>query len=269
MKWVRRSLRFFLVTGGIIVLTSLGIDASQYLAGSQSALGILADRATETSCPAGMVQVSRAGDDYCIDEFEVSVGESCPITSPSHFAETAKNLESSSCVPESKADAMPWTQVTYHQAKELCAKAGKHLPTNAEWYEAALGTIATGCLVSESAVSAGVQATECVSGIGARHMVGNVWEWVDAVAYDGALGEQELPLAGYVQNADQDGVAVQTGEESNAAFGDDYFWNEPTGAKAFVRGGFYNSGADGGLYSIHAGIDPSFAGAAIGFRCAL
>lgn len=36
-----------------------------------------------------------------------------------------------------------------------------------------------------------------------------------------------------------------------------------------MRGGFYRSGEDGGIYSIHADIEPTFSSGAIGFRCVI
>lgn len=267
MKWFKHSLRFVLVTVGIVVLTSLGIDASQYLTGSQSALGLLADRATEGGCPQGMTFIENGVDDFCIDTFEVSPGTSCPVAEPSHTTQTAENIRTKDCRPESVDDALPWTQVTYHQAVELCAKAGKRLPNHTEWYQAALGTSETDCAVDESAVVAGDQFPSCTSAAGVHNAVGNVWEWVAGDVTDGVYNNRSLPETGYVLNADGAGVAVETSADPQTIFHEDYFWSLNNGTKAMMRGGFFGSGSDAGIYTIHADIEPNFSGSAIGFRC--
>lgn len=268
MRWVKRTLRFFLVTAGIIFLTSFGIDAADMLGGnSLSALGIVADRVTEGSCPSGMTQVSKGGDDMCVDTYEVSPSSECRFQTLSHLSQTDQNLAQVDCVPVSKPDADPWTQVTYHQAKELCAKAGKRLPANSEWYEAALGTVESGCLVDEDTVSQTGSAGECRSGAGVYDMVGNVWEWVEASVEGGSYEGRILPAEGYVANADDAGVASETTEQPGGGFGNDYFWSQSEGSLAMIRGGFFGSGSDAGLYSVHADVAKNFSGSSIGFRC--
>lgn len=248
------------------MLTSLGIDASQYLAGSPSALGILADRATEGGCPEGMSFINGGGNDFCIDTFEVSPDTACPHANPGHLSLTAENIDSG-CYPQSQEDVMPWVHVTYHQALELCSKRGMRLPSHGEWYKAALGVTDSQCLVDESGVLETGSAPECVSGSGAYDMVGNVWEWVAAESRGGQYDDRVLPETGYVTGADLSGVASETGENPADTFHDDYFWSNGEGQYVMIRGGFYSSSDDAGLYSIHADIDPGFSSGAIGFRC--
>ena len=267
MKWLKHSLRFILVTVGIIVLTSFGIDASQYLTGSQSALGLLADRATEGGCPAGMTFIENGTDDFCIDTYEVSAADSCPVENPGHSSQSAENVRAASCIPISSEDKMPWTHVTYHQAIELCAKAGKRLPEQGEWYKASLGTQEAACPVSEANVSEAGEFSDCASTAGVKNMVGNIWEWVSGDVSNGVFNNRVLPETGFVQNADSNGVAVETGDSPQVNFHEDYFWSQPEGVKAMMRGGFYGSGSDAGIYSIHADIETNFSGSAVGFRC--
>ena len=266
MKWVLRAIRFSAVTVGIVVLTSLGIDASQYLTGSQSALGVLVDKATTGACPEGMVMVSNADRSFCIDAYEARVGDGCPKSVPATANETAENIATGTCAPQSTDEGMPWINVSFHQAKELCARAGKRLPTNDEWYQAALGTPSNSCVIKSSGVQK--DATKaCVSGVGTYDMVGNAWEWVDASVADGMYRDAALPNEGYVANADMAGVPTQTDSAPNQTFGSDYFWADPQGSYVMMRGGFYGSGEDAGLYAVHSKVDAAFSGNAISFRC--
>ncbi len=269
MNWVRNSLRFLLVTVGVIMITSLGIDASQYLSGSQSALGILADRVSESGCPEGMSTVAIAGDDFCVDTYEVSPHEDCPVLVIQNSADTITNFNNPECVPVSVSGQKPWTHVAYQQAAQLCAKAGKRLPAPAEWYQAAIGTSEQACTIDSSAPENTGSKSQCIAGSGALDMIGNVWEWQSGEVVDGSWEGRILPDSGYVYNTDMYGVAVDTSANASELFQADYFWTGTNGRKALMRGGFYGSGTDAGLYSIHADVDPIFSGAAIGFRCVL
>ncbi len=267
MRWFKNGARFLMVTVGIVVLTSFGIDASQYLTGSQSALGLLADRATEGGCPVGMAFVENGVDDYCIDTYEVAVGRDCPVKNPGHASQSAENIQQASCLPESVEDALPWTYVTYHQAVELCAKAGKRLPNQTEWYKASLGTDESKCSVNGNSVLPADKNSDCKSAAQAINMIGNVWEWVSGDVVDGVYNNRPLPVSGYVLNADSAGVATETSEDAQVMFHDDYFWSRPDGIMATMRGGYYGSGSDAGIYSIHADVELNFSGSAVGFRC--
>ena len=268
MRWIRGSFRFIAVTAGIIVLTALGVDATQYFSGSQSALGILATKSIEGGCPDGMTKLDLSEGSICIDTFEVSVGNSCKITQPSTALETKENINSAACLPESKPEALPWTSVTYLQAKELCAKRGMRLPNNHEWFEAALGTPdnTRDCNLNGELDESGVNKA-CVSSRGVFDMIGNVWEWVDGEVKDGDYNSRQLPEEGYVAETDGQGVALTTTSTPQKLFDDDYFWSESNGVYAMMRGGFYGSNTDGGDSSVHAAVTPSFSGPAIGFRC--
>lgn len=266
--WVTHTVRFSLVTIGIIVLTSVTIDATDTLRGSQTALSILAKKATQPSCPEGTVQINRGGDhSFCIDQFENSTNDDCAFTKPRSVVDTKNNIAKKACTAISIQEKQPWTYVNFHQAKELCATRGMRLPTNDEWYEAALGTPTNGaCNIDGSLREAG--ATEsCVSSHGVYDMIGNVWEWIDEDVRDGQYNDRSLPEEGYVDEADIDGVAIATTEMPNELYDHDYFWIEHEGVVAMMRGGFHGSGDDAGIYSIHTGTTPSFSSAAIGFRC--
>jgi hypothetical protein len=81
----------------------------------------------------------------------------------------------------------PSASVTWFQAQEACANAGKRLPTNAEWQVGANGTPdpgefgdngTTDCNSSTLAVAPTGSRSSCVSARGAFDMVGNLAEWV-------------------------------------------------------------------------------------------
>ncbi len=268
MKWLTGSLRFVLVTVGIIVVTSLGIDATQYFEGSGSALSILTEEALEGSCPAGMVEVTGLTPKVCIDAYEASAGSDCTLTQVSSINDTAANSNQVGCEVQSVAASDPWTFINYHQAASMCARAGKRLPTNIEWYQAALGTPdnTEACNIAGSKSKTG-EYGDCVSGVGAHDMIGNVWEWVADEVVDQTYSERRLPEEGFVAGADVSGMALTTTSTPQVAFNEDYFWSKPSGNLFIIRGGFYRSGPDAGLFSVHADIASDFAGQAVGFRC--
>ena len=75
--------------------------------------------------------------------------------------------------------------ITWFQAQEACANAGKRLPTNAEWQVGANGTPdpgpdngTTDCNTQSGAAPLTGDRASCVSARGAFDMVGSVAEWV-------------------------------------------------------------------------------------------
>src|SRR5215510_10596674 len=85
---------------------------------------------------------------------------------------------------------LPSAFITWFQAQEACANAGKRLPTSAEWQVGANGTpdpgpdngttdcnVGDGATVVNNALPTGARSS-CVSARGAFDMVGNLAEWV-------------------------------------------------------------------------------------------
>lgn len=254
-------MRYLIVIIGALVLTTLGLDAADTVSGDRTTLlASLFYSVDERICGAGMNKVVSQASEFCIDSYELSTGTDCPIKDPVSLQGTANNLADPDCVPESKAGALPWRFVTYNQAEQLCARAGKMLPNNTRWYAAALGTPDNpdSCILSDSLQSTGV-AQGCVSGGGAYDMIGNVWEFV----VPDAAG---LPVDGYVSGVNADGVPSQTDTTPHIAYGEDYLWRNSV-PEVMLRGGFYAAKSDGGLYSIQAAVTADFSSAAIGFRC--
>lgn len=104
----------------------------------------------------------RAGS-VCIDKYEASI---------------------SGGVARSLPNVLPAVNVTWFDAANACARAGKRLPTNAEWQTAAVNTPAggAGCNGSGTIANTGANPT-CVSTFGAQDMAGNVSEWVADVGF--------------------------------------------------------------------------------------
>jgi len=266
----KNSLRFFLVTIGIITFTSFTIDATDTFKSSQTALSIFANHLTKQSCPDEMVEVFHNEARFCIDKYEVSPGDSCVYNQPKGVSETAINIGDADCEPVSVDGELPWTFLAQSQAKQLCAKRNMRLPSAGEWFATSLGTpdSSQNCNLNSDLSDTGSM-TACVSGAGAYDTVGNVWEFVDEKISNGVYDERLVPSEGFVSLADSNGVALETDMVANSIYNDDYFWSKQEGDYIMMRGGFYGSKERGGIYSIYAEAEPLFASAAVGFRCVL
>ncbi len=276
MNRVWRIARWFFVTIGVVLLTSFGVDAT--IGGksvSQSALGILALTVRDSvgsTCPSGTTRLGGEFMSVCVDLYEASPDASCNSVNITNANETRANINDSSCKPQSVSGSQPWTFVTLNQAQELCARAGKRLLTNAEWYRASLGSPDipnnSPCNVRSGFLAGAGANTQCVSGVGAYDTIGNAWEWIDAQIENGVYEGRRLPQSGYVSEADQDGVVIKTSDVAAEDYHADYFWSEEEGVFGMLRGGFYGSENDAGVYSIQGKTALSFSGNAVGFRCA-
>jgi Sulfatase-modifying factor enzyme 1 len=264
MKWGR----IVLVIFGALIITALGIDAADTLQGKSGTLLSQVIK-TESGCGPGMLVVDAIPGITCVDQFEVSSGKECPIDVPSNSIESQKNADTRECVPESVKGSTPWGFVTRDQALQLCARVGKRLPTASEWYGMSLGMtdVESSCNVSSKAVSLTGSRDTCVTPYGAHDLVGNLWEWVSDDVIDGVYNSRSLPQNGYVEQVDNAGIATLTNTEEQELYGKDYFWTPDTGVFGMVRGGYYDSGSDAGLYAVHADTPTNAASIGIGFRC--
>lgn len=258
---------------GAVIITALGIDAADTLQGSKGTL-LSQVIGTEQSgvCPEGMVEALAASTFTCVDAYEVSALPACPKTNPGSIIETEENMQSVACSIASTEGAEPWTSITREQAMQMCARVGKRLPTAAEWYAVSLGHIQSDavCNIDSGARAKTGSLESCKSGVGTYDMVGNVWEWVSDDVINGSFNNRTLPETGYVGQVDGTaGIATLTGGTPQAIFEKDYFWAKSEGAYGIIRGGYFDSGEDAGVYSIHADTLPTTAGTAIGFRCVL
>lgn len=264
MRWLKTSA----VILGAMAVTSLAIDAADTLTGTHgSLLGQLV--ATESDrCPTGMTAVPAAQSFSCVDTYEAAPGPDCPYQDPQNQSQTQANLHADRCQAVSEAGARPWRFVTREQASTACLRAGKRLITSAEWFMVAAGTPETGaCNVDSTGVREADADTACTSALGVADTTGNVWEWTADDVIDGQYQGRAAPESGYVTQVDAEGFPTLTSSESSGVFFDDYFWSDPAGAYGLLRGGFYASQSDAGIYAVHAKTPPTRAGEAIGFRC--
>jgi len=256
----------------LTTLTINAIDAGGDL--SHSMLASVIGGADKKSCPKNMVFVDAPSRSFCIDAYEASTNDSCFYSEPVNEQESAFNINQPGCDPVSAKNKKPWVNLAQHQAEAACAKAGKRLPTNEEWYRAALGTpddkTNVKCNLNnksgQTADHTGAN-TDCVSGAGIYDMVGNVWEWVSGTVVSGVYDGKTVPKEGYILEVDATGFVIKTSDSPNASFNDDYYWGNTQGVRGIFRGGYWGIDERGGVYSTHAGTEPSFSGNAIGFRC--
>jgi len=265
----------FLRIGGVVLgallITTLGISAADVLTNGTngSMLGQLISSTEQGGCPSGMIPIAVGQTFSCVDMYEVSAGEECPNTSPKHNGETQENINMLECLASSEEGGAPWTHVSREQAKVLCMRSGKRLPTASEWYIIAIGTpdIDDSCNTHGRGITPSGASENCRSASGVFDTVGNVWEWTSDDVIEGIYAGRLLPEEGYVTQVASDGVATISAITPSEQFASDYIWSQKTGAYGILRGGFYASGEDSGVFSIQAKTAPTAATAAIGFRC--
>lgn len=252
------------VTIGAILLAVLSIYASDMIPGQQYAS---LSQSGATGCPAGMVLHQLAGGRLCVDQYEASPLSRCPESIPENELETESNLATPDCAPQSVSDVLPWRYVSLHQAKQLCARVDKRLPTPKEWYAYTLPLADSSACVTDESAAQPTGSTECTTRVGVADSIGNIWEWVDAEVVDGQYRGRTLPASGYVAAVDADGMLLQTTSTPQTEYGRDYAQTARGGVYGVVRGGFYGSTNDAGLYAQNLAVPLSLKTAGIGFRC--
>ncbi len=266
MRWLKIGSVIFVA----VAITALGIDAADTLSGSQSTLlAQLISVQKADVCPEGMVEVPMALSFSCVDVYEASASVQCPQSSPTNEFQTKENIDAPTCSAVSVENTEPWRFLSREQAVTACMRAGKRLPKSEEWYTAAVGTLDTAesCNTDTSSIVRTGTYKKCVSAVGAHDTVGNAWEWVSDDVISGTYQGRQVPSEGYISQVDAGGFATVTNISESELFYKDYFWSAADGVFAILRGGFYGSKFDAGIYAVHARTLPTAAGTAIGFRC--
>ena len=261
-KWHKTGL----VILGAIVFSTVAIQASDVLRNINGGLAGLAIE-SQGPCGAGTEQIMLGSGTLCVDKFEASSSQDCPVVSPETQIETQENMNESQCFAVSKQSAWSWRYVSLAQAQQLCARAGKRLPTNDEWYALASSIGDQSECVVDTNGPGSTGDTQCVTQSGIYDMVGNVWEWIDGEVYDGQYNQRPLPTSGYVQTVDSDGIVVETSASAAQEYGADYATINNSGVRGILRGGFYGSGDDAGLYAQNISVPLDFRAPGVGFRC--
>ncbi len=262
-----------------LVLVTVGIDAADHYDNfSDSLIGRLLFKQPAGLCPSDMVFISTENNGFCIDKYEASPGNECPNQEVGNQEQTRVNLSEENCQPVSKPQVIPWRFISQSQAANACAKAGKRLPTDEEWYLASLGTLdlaygwdKDSCHVNNNwetqpgLTGAGV---DCISAAGAYDMIGNVWEWVKGETNEGFYQDKKLPDPGYIKSVDITGLPIETDiNQIDPNYNGDYFWIKDKGDRGMARGGYWSNQTEAGIYAIYLVYPPSFAGTGVGFRC--
>jgi len=227
-----------------------------------------------SGCPTDMVAVGP----ICVDKYEASVWDS-PDGTGTQYGDTADDYanagESSpgaadgcqdsgencaSIYAVSKAGVNPSSNITWFQAQQACANAGKRLLTNAEWQMATAGTPdpganadpTTGCNTNGGSKAATDASNGvCKSRWGVFDTIGNVHEWVaDWVQGDGTYA---------ITYTSFNGDAVHASPSSGGTN------NFPA---AVYRGGAYAAGTAAGSFAFFSSSAPDQSFATVGFRCA-
>lgn len=151
---------------------------------------------------------------------------------------------------------IPAANITWFQAQEACANAGKRLPTSAEWQVGATGTPDAGpdngttdCNSNTGSVTPTGARKSCESARGALDMVGNLDEWV----------AEWVPLS----------TACSTwgglSDDLMCLFGAN---TSDVGPGALLRGGDYRNRTSAGPLAVVGSGGPFSSRPFIGFRCA-
>ncbi len=216
------------------------------------------------TCPADMVSVGPV----CVDRYEATVENVATTAYVGDLAAAALcDANGNDCkgkiVARSVQGQTPTINVTWFQAQQACAAAGKRLLTNAEWQMAAAGTpdgAPNGVRdTSLPCTTRGITGDDpaCISNWGVNDMVGNVNEWVaDWVQADPAnYGTANAGNTNWGGDAMAGVSAVSTTGDSR---------NFPA---AIYRGG--RAGSSGqGVFAFYANLTPAESSPNLGFRCA-
>jgi|GEM_PF-562070 len=230
------------------------------------------------NCPSDMAYIG-GSQPFCIDRYEAyNAGGYVANSACTSGSQAEVDASNTTAIAGSAAGQTPMVYVNWCDAKKACQNAGKHLCTNAEWFQACNykgsqwsitaeeATEAMGCNTASSGANLTGASPNCVTQEGAYDLIGNVWEYVDKIVT--ADPTNGLTANNYVTGYDfSTGLPTSVGSTTNA-YGNDYFWAyEGAGAaRALARGGYWANGP--GCFSLHLDVAPSmYSNNGVGFRC--
>jgi hypothetical protein len=209
----------------------------------------------------------------CVDKYEASMWRTSDasviekiragtVTEADLIAAGAQSCFDTNCTDSFFAVSIPGVRpergISWFQAQQACANAGKQLLTNAEWQMAAEGTPdpgtdngSTDCNITSipsepDPVETGSR-SNCVSVWGTLDMVGNLWEWV----------------ADWVPKSTACPGWSTLSDDLNCLAGA----STTQGPTALFRGGSFNDVQGAGVFAIGADHLPFQGDSTIGFRC--
>ena len=166
---------------------------------------------------------------------------------------------------------VPSGTMTWFQAAQACAFAGKHLCTNSQWQIAATGTpggTTVSCHVNSNTYAKTGANKKCESFWGTMDQVGNVMEWVSLWTVGGKSWITTNKPSGGVHTGHPwpktYGLDATHNVNGNAWFGSSFYDGAPV---AVVRGGNLRDKTDAGVFNFSLDRHPARAGGAVGARC--
>src|SRR5262245_17237085 len=237
------------------------------------------DVAGQGTCPDNMVHVGS----ICIDQYEASVFDQLPDNTgnprgtqfglsgddypcPDNGNDCTPNGTNVLIVAVSAPNRIPSTFITWFQAQQACANAGKRLLRNGEWQMAASATPEPpgnspgpeDCNTNSRSASQTGSRSLCASIWGVFDMVGNVAEWVEDWMQSNEKRDQTNITSALYGRDMIDGIdEAKTAPSMGEGF-----------PPALVRGGSFSSGGGAGVFALDATVAPTFSDRNIGFRCA-
>ena len=216
--------------------------------------------------------------DFWIDRYEVSVWAAEDCTGLQFGSNAIDDY------PDSFPDLGEWSQplyacslegqapagsLTWLQAIQVCAQAGKGLCSNAMWQAAVAGSPEASCNTDTGSVALTGSRAACVSKRGAFDMVGNRSEWVSDWFIGGLWPTVADPYMPFNLDFIEDLLRGFAGRVCNQSVCDDPSDFLDRVPAAGLRGGSYEDGTDAGpfYFDVMSGLDRGAPSA--GVRCCL